>query len=261
MAQPPCYLGPLLAVTALVAMALGAVSPAHAQGRSKFAAELHIGLAVPLTNYVKNKTVLISDDNFPRIVDLTNESTFTNLSLIADIRDWELSITYRQFAWGESIIRYEGDRPAQELSEGDIDDAGVQYRELDPAQRTDEPLVSSNGLTLITFCVGQRFYLLDDGVFHTYIPATAGLALAEVTNASGYNFGAIFATGIAADVIFSELVSFVVDARIHGLLTENASGVNQGAQNASATGGNIWSALTSGMAFATVEFGARFTFD
>ncbi|MBH22879.1 MAG: hypothetical protein CMH57_00195 [Myxococcales bacterium] len=232
---------------------------ANAQGRSKFALEFRVGFALPIEDYVETKTVLISEDNRPRIVDLTNEPTFANFSLLADIRDIELSLSVRQFAWGDSLIRYEGDRPAQELSEGNIDDAGVQYTRLDPPITTDEPLVSSNSLNLFTICAGQRIYILESGLFQAYIPATIGVSFAEVTSGSGNNVGVILATGVAADVVISDLIAVVLDARIHGMLTENASGVSQGAQNASATDGTIISALTSSMVFVTFDVGARFT--
>ena len=248
---------PLLAFSLLFLLSLSA----NAQDRSKFAIELRLGLSVPATGYIENKTVLIGEDSFPRIVDLTNRSSIINGVITGDIRDIEFSLAVRNFRWDQSIIHHKGGGIATESIDGEIDDTGVSYSKLDPSITTDEDLVASKYLTLYALTVGKRFYLTESNLFMAYIPAAGGLAWTDVVSSEDNNYGVVLSSGLASELFVHAHIAFTADVRFHALFTENAAGVSQGAQNASVTDANIFDALISSMYFVTCDLGVRVSWD
>jgi len=237
--------------------------PSQAQDRSKFAVEFNIGPNIPLTNYIQDRTILILDDNFPRIVDVSNKATLLNGTLTLDIRDVELSFSFRQFAWGQFLASYKGNDIARQSTNGNIDDANIVYEPLNNSEPPGDfnDLIISDSLELYTLTIGKRIYLLENKHFSSYVPIATGLAVTSTSQAEDSKTGISFVGGIASDVSLNDSIALTVDGRLHCILTENASGVSQSVRNANITNTSIFGTLVSSLVFASVSVGIRFDAD
>jgi len=228
--------------------------------------QLTLGATGPLTPYLTDTTFLFERQdalgnlqNVPYVGDVEN-STGGNLTLGGSFRNLEINIGFHTVPWQGSILRYEGNGEARRVSEFHIDDAGVDYHRLDPEQRVPDAQVSTSAFSFSTADAAYRYYLKEEGFFEAYVPIGGGLIWAGEPMECKLSFACgihVFA-GIAADLAI-EPIAFVFDVRIHGLVTSNAIGVQEAADNATITDSNVLEAFTSTMLFVTFDVGLRYS--
>lgn len=253
-------------VALLGAALLTAALASPAEARPRLGIQLKLGFTYPLTDYLTEHTLLLErtlDDgstaSYPYIGDVHNTGGLT-FTLLATFRSLEFSLSLFNFPWSGSTLDWEGDAPATRVTAFHVDDAGVNYRRLDPPQEIDVEQVATTNLSMATFDVGYRLYLLESNFFEAYVPVGGGVIVqgepmqCELSIICGvHTWG-----GIAADIVIENL-AFVFDARIHGILTGEAIGVEEASDTAAVTGATIFQAFTSSMIFTTFDVGLRWS--
>ncbi len=267
MIHPHPKIGPaasaLVAFAALVAVTVLAPSPA--QARPKLGVELRLGLAIPFSRYVRTTLVQLDREvngtvqTLPYIADATNDGGLA-ASIGLTFRSVELSLNFFTFPWGQSHLRYQGDKAARVIADQNrLDDAEVRYTALNPNQTTG-PIIPSDDLSVVTIDGGYRIYLTE-GRIEAYVPVGGGLTLANERNRGENKIGIHVFGGVTTDLNIIRSLTLFFDARYHFLLTEDAVGVNQASQNAVTADENVLSALFSNLHFATFTVGMRYNID
>jgi hypothetical protein len=106
---------------------------------------------------------------------------------------------------------------------------------------------------------GYRIYL-NEGFFEPYFPVGGGLALVNLSPSIGTRIGVQAWTGVGVDFVVEDL-ALALDLRYHFTLTNNAFGIQQGADNAKVTGDNVLQALTSDLHMLSLNLGVRYSFN
>lgn len=250
----------------LAALALLLAAPTAPDARPRLGVQIKLGLSSPLTDYLTNHTLLLDRSNtegevnaYPYIGDVQNDTGLT-FTLLATFRSLEFSLAFFSFPWAGSTLYWEGDAPATRVTAFHVDDAGVNYRALDPPLQVDTEQVATAGLSMTTFDVGYRFYLWESGFLEAYAPVGGGLVVQgePMQCELAVVCGAHLWGGLAADLVIENL-AFVFDVRFHGILTGEAIGVEEAANTAAVTDATIFQAFTSTMLFATFDIGVRWS--
>ena len=250
----------LLGIVAVALVVAGMPAASHA--RATFGLQLKLGVGAPIfSDYVESTTILTNEDrglgemSYPYIGDVHNTGGW-NVSFSGQIREWELSLSRFSMPYDGSTLYYAGRAPAERLGPFDVNDAGIGYTKLDSATSAASPYAASDSLVLWTLDAGRRWYFIEQFV-ESYVPFGAGIVWASIADGSPGSVGAHLWAGVATDIEFGDF-AVVFDARLHYIVTNNAAGVQRGADNAAVVDDTVVGALVSSMAFGTFEVGLRY---
>ena len=245
-----------------VAIAVVVCVARPADARATFGLQLKFGLAAPVfSDFVESTTILIPENRgdgllgYPYIADVHNTVGWS-VTATGQIREWELSLTHYRMPYAGSTLYYAGRSPAEEVGPHEVNDAGVRYDKLGTPISPSSPYADSDVLTLWTLDAGRRFYFLEQFV-EGYVPFGAGIVWASIADGLAGSVGVHLWGGVATDIEFGDF-AVVFDARVHYIITNNAAGVQRGADNAAVVDETVLEALISSMAFATFDVGVRY---
>lgn len=237
-------------------------SATAADARATFGFQLKLGLGAPiLSDFVESTTILMPEDrgdgtlNYPFIGDVHNTAGL-NFSVGILVRDWELSATVYGMPYDGATLYYAGRSPAEEVAPHEVNDAGVVYDRLSSPQSVGSPYDATDSLVMWSLDAGRRWYFLEQFV-EAYVPFGAGIVWANIADGLPNSIGVHLSGGVATDIEFGDF-AVVLDARLHYIVTNNASGVQRGADNAAVVNETVLEALVSSMAFATFDVGLRY---
>ena len=182
-APPSGRVSALVAPTALAASTLAVLTllGAPAEAKSRLGLELKLGGGGAFTSYLTDTTIVLEDAQGERqafIGDVENAPGLA-ISALLTFRNFEVGISTYAFPWSEGELNYAGVGEVRNVSEFNVDDAGVVYSALDTPRYVDvtEFQVSTRALTFTPLDVGYRYYIREEGFFEAYIPMGGGLIL------------------------------------------------------------------------------------
>lgn len=157
-----------LRVLAALGFVVVALAAPEASAQSRFGLELDFGGQFPLSPSVRSVVSLDSETDVgqqavgvPRLADRLNRPGFA-LGATALVSTLEIRYRFERFAWRGARVRCVGDRQAQQLPNGEIDDAEVRYDCGVQAFDVTLPGEDGSALGMHHLSVGPRFYLRRD---------------------------------------------------------------------------------------------------
>lgn len=281
---PPAPPVPASSLAAILTVAVGVLLvaavclwPASASAQPKFGIEVEGGRNIGLTPYLRSlvysEAELLGEsfdqsESFRPYLGNARAGWGTNLEVRVVARQIYGSLSFRWFEVGDGSVHYKGFRPNHESArlrptrirpDGSIDDAAVQYRELESPVRF--RLSEARRANLLVFGLngGYRFYVYQ-GSFDVFIPVGGGLIATHLTGRRNpVRPGLEARSGVGGAFDFASILSLVVNARLHGLVTPNYLRRSDAARRAAETGGNSGSAFFSAMLYPSLNVSLRFT--
>lgn len=254
--------------------------PAAVNAQARFALELDVGGQLPLSPSRHGLVALdVNSGSGDTTVGIPRLSNWTNtlglhLGVSALVSTIEIRYRIEGFAWRGEKPLCQGDRPATELPNGEVEDAEVRYVCSD-AERVPLP-DSTRVLRMHHLSVGPRFYLrrrprlvVRDGLTterlrtQLYAIPFVGFTLAQYEDPhlgprlrSGFHFGA----GAGAEIPLERRFSLVADLRYTASYVGASASAQARARRAIATGRGPFGALFDGFHRLGLNVGLRFDF-
>ena len=229
-----------------------------AQAQPRFAVELGAGQNIGLTSYVDNVVVLQGD--LPLLAD---ELPGSGVAVVLDFvfSKWAIGTEVRFFDREKIRLHHRGTQtvpPNRVRADGSVDDAGIEYAEIDPV-RSPSPRVQPGDLLLIDVGASYRFMLIDSA-FTLWFPVGASVLATKILEAAQPTIlGLGASTGIGMGYAIAPPVGIVLNATINGILTPAYRPLADASRGSYAAGETTEEAVFSSMAYGSVILGLQLT--
>jgi hypothetical protein len=242
-----------VAAMLLAAMALSASQASAAP--PGIAVAVQIGASTPISSAIQHDVRLVDltasstgDAGTPVIVDHT-PAIGAVISAIAQFGSLDARYTLRSHAWDSTLGDCVGTGRASVLSNGEIDDTGIDYRCGRPAERFEVPRATSSTLTEQSVTLNARWYYAGTSWVEAYLVGGGGFTLRTTdiaTRGSVNALGGVLDLGAGADVPIEGRWSVALEARYGFELVAASSSSNRTAR-ARSRGAGVLGSLTDRM--------------